>query len=408
MNPFKVPQTEYTDHYDLARFRLSWRVSIFMSIVLSILAALLMWLEQNVFYPTLIGVAAVFCFLFVLYKTRKYGFVAIIFCLLGTILCQLTLNFFPEEYHMVDVMWIMVITLYTFFMLGKNWGVLVLALNTLGILLYVFVCLNHNLSMIGTLVLGQIIGLAINFLLCSMLIGFLILQFLKVIQKAENDLRNLNDELMEQNITVAHQNQEKTVMLREIHHRVKNNLQVITSLLRLQSDEIEDEASKQKFEDSINRVRSMAHIHERMYQSENLSRIELEDYIESLCEDLIHSYRIQKQISLVVNSEIIEVHPKALVSLALIFNELISNSLKHAFESIDSPVISIEIKNDHNTTVEIYYSDNGQWKPHRAKSFGLELIDSLTEQLNGSMERKTVDGTHYEFEFDRQSLMEDH
>ena len=151
----------------------------------------------------------------------------------------------------------------------------------------------------------------------------------------------------------------------------------------------------------------MAHIHERMYQSENLSRIELEEYTESLSADLIHSYNIEKQISLLVNSEIIEVHPKALVSLALIFNELISNSLKHAFDTTKAPIISIDIRNEGDNTVEIYYSDNGVWKPHNAKSFGLELINSLTEQLNGSLELETKEGTHYIFQFDRQSLMED-
>ncbi len=407
MNPFKVPVTEYTDHYDLARYSLAWRVSMFMSIVLSILAVMLMSLNQDVFYPTLVGVAAVIGFLLVLYRTRKYGFVAIIFCLLGTVLCQFTLIYFTEEFHMVDVMWILIITLYTFFMLGRSWGVLVLALNTLGIFYYVFACLNLNLSSIGTLEFGHIVGLAINFLVCSTLIGFLILQFLKVIRKAENDLRTVNDELKSQNAMVAVQNQEKTVMLREIHHRVKNNLQVITSLLRLQSDEIEDDESKTKFNETIDRVRSIAHIHERMYLSENLSKIDLEGYIDSLTEDLIHSYQVKKSITLEVDCELNHVHPKSLVSIALIFNELISNSLKHAFPQIDVPAINIQIKFQGDETVSINYRDNGIWKKRSKKSFGMELIESLTEQLNGTFEIEKKNGTHFNFQFDRASIMED-
>lgn len=122
---------------------------------------------------------------------------------------------------MVDVLWIMVIVLYTFFMLGKNWGVVILSLNVVGILLFVFLRLNDNLLLPGELKEGEILALGLNFLICGLLIAFLILQFLNVIKKAENDLRSLNDELMEQNTTVAHQNQEKTVMLSEIHHRVR-------------------------------------------------------------------------------------------------------------------------------------------------------------------------------------------
>ncbi|MCR9172174.1 MAG: hypothetical protein NXI10_06765 [bacterium] len=378
-----------------------------MTFSLTLLASMLFLLGQPAFIPTIIGALAVIAFLVILRKTLKYNLVASIFSVLGTVLCQFTLLYFDTEYHMVDVLWVMVITLYTFFMLGKIWGIVVLSVNIAGILFFLFFRLNENLSVLDGLKDGQIVALALNFIICALMINFLIFQFLDVIKKAENDLRAVNEELLERNTTVESQHEEKTVMLREIHHRVKNNLQVITSLLRLQSDEFEDEASKQKFEETINRVRSMAHIHERMYQSENLSRIELEDYIESLSEDLIHSYNIQKPISLVVNSEIIEVHPKALVSLALIFNELISNSLKHAFENTQSPIITIDIRNEGEEFVELYYSDNGEWKEQRSKSFGMELIESLTEQLNGTKEIETSKGTHYVFRFDRDSLVDD-
>jgi len=118
---------------------------------------------------------------------------------------------------------------------------------------------------------------------------------LYVIRLAENDFRTLNNELQEQNSKVALQSEEKTVMLREIHHRVKNNLQVITSLLRLQSSEIEDPESKEKFDETIHRVISMALIHERMYKSENLSKIDLQGYVQSLSDELIQSYQIQKK-----------------------------------------------------------------------------------------------------------------
>ena len=308
---------------------------------------------------------------------------------------------------MVDVLWMMLITLYTFFMLGKNWGVAVLIANTAGTVFFVLYCLNENLSLIGSLEPKQVGGLAVNFIICNALIGFVLLHFLRVIRKAENDLREVNEELKEQNETVALQSREKTVMLREIHHRVKNNLQVISSLLRLQSEEFEDSESRQKFNDTIHRVRSMAHIHERMYQSEHLSRIDLEGYIETLSAELIHSYQITKSIDFEVRCEMREVHPKSLVSLALIFNELVSNSLKHAFTNTESPRISIDLRFGPNDTVLLSYYDNGEWKTYTKKSFGMELIDSLSEQLNGEFNIIPQEGTRFDFIFDRKSIMED-
>jgi len=378
-----------------------------MSFLLSVLGTLLFILGQPAWILALIGAISTIAFLVIMQRTRKYGLIAIIFSILGTILCQFTLLYFISEYHMVDVLWIMIIALYTFFMLGKIWGVVVLSVNILGVILFVLFRLNENLTLVGQLEEGKVIALALNFAICGLLITSLILQFLKVIQQAENDFRSVNQELVEQNTTVALQNEEKTVMLKEIHHRVKNNLQVITSLLRLQSGEINDEESKYKFEETINRVRSMAHIHERMYKSENLSKIDLENYIESLAEDLIHSYNINKRISLTVECEIIEVHPKALVSLALIFNELISNSLKHAFDQAEKPIISIDLRMEVDDKVELYYSDNGAWKMRQKKSFGLELIDSLTDQLSGTLEiEANDDGTHFTFVFDYASILD--
>ncbi len=408
MNPFKIPDTDYTDYYDLARFSLTWRVCAFMTFALTFLGTLLLIFGQAAYAPTFVGAVSVFGFLIILKKTRKYPFVSGFFTILGTVLCQFTLFGFMHEYHMVDALWILIISLYTFFMLGKVWGVIVLSTNAIGIVIFIFLFLNDNLTTVGYIGNPQLVGLGINFVICVILVIFLILQFIKVIQKAENDFRSVNQELKEQNQTVAIQNQEKTVMLREIHHRVKNNLQVITSLLRLQSDEIEDDESKNKFDETIDRVRSIAHIHERMYLSENLSKIDLEGYIESLAEDLISSYQVKKSIEFNVACELNHVHPKSLVSIALIFNELISNSLKHAFAKIDTPAINIDIRFEGANKVIVDYRDNGIWKERSKKSFGMELIESLTEQLNGSYEINKENGTQFKFQFDHQSIAEDH
>ena len=407
MELFKIPESDYTDHYDLARFALSWRVSWFMTFVLFFLGFTLLYLGQFVFMPTFIGALTSIGFLILLKKYRRYEFMAVTFTIAGTLLSQYTLLFFPEEFHFVDVLWILIITLYTFFMLGKNWGVATLGVNAVGIVIFVLFVLNESLLLVGTLEQGEVIGLAINVMICAALISYLIFQFLNVIKIAENDFRQVNRELKEQNAMVALQNEEKTVMLREIHHRVKNNLQVITSLLRLQSSEIEDEESREKFSESIQRVISMALIHEKMYQSEKLSRIDFSGYLESLSQELIESYKVQFPVDLKITCSIESIHPKSLVSIALIFNELISNSLKHAFDGMEKGQISIWIK-DHETEVHVIYEDNGTWKPvKKESSFGLELIDSLCDQLNSSYNVEKEPVTRFTFAMDRRTLMGD-
>lgn len=332
---------------------------------------------------------------------------AVVFAIVGTILCQVTLLLFPEEYHFVDLFWILIITLYTFFMLGKNWGVAVFGTNAIGVVVFVLFILNDSIVLVGTLVQGEIISLAINVAICAAMIGYLIFQFLNVIQIAENDFRQVNAELKDQNAMVAIQNEEKTVMLREIHHRVKNNLQVITSLLRLQSAEIEDSESREKFSETIQRVISMALIHEKMYQSEKLSRIDFSGYLESLAQELIQSYNIKHPISLEVSCSIEQIHPKSLVSVALIFNELISNSLKHAFVNKSKGSININIS-EIDEMVLMIYEDDGNWKPRtKESSFGLELIESLCEQLSGEYTLHTENHTRYEFAFTRNNLIGD-
>lgn len=375
-----------------------------MTVFIGFLSVVLLAMRQVVFLPTLMGTCITIVFLGIMYKTRKYELVALLFSILGTVMCQLTLLYYTKEYHMVDTMWILVISLYTFFMLGKTWGVIVFAANTAGILYFVIFLLNTNLDTLGTLSEGYIFGQVINFVIAALMISFLIFQFLNVIQVAEIDFRTMNKELREQNKIIVDQNKEKTIMLREIHHRVKNNLQVITSLLRLQSHEIEDENSKQKFKESINRVISMALIHERMYRSDNLSKIDLEGYLKSLAQELIQSYNIERPIALQIDCSLEEVQPKSLVSLGLIFNELISNSLKHAFQDVHTPEIKITI--DNQEEVQIVYSDNGTWKTGVEKTFGLELIASMAEQLSGTYERNTEQGTSYLFRIPSENLNE--
>jgi len=196
-------------------------------------------------------------------------------------------------------------------------------------------------------------------------------------------------------------NEEKTVMLKEIHHRVKNNLQVIMSLLRLQASEVNDPKTKFHLTDSVNRVSAMAMIHEKMYQSDTLSKLDLKVYLNSLIDDLIKSYASTTKITVTIETEIDNIDPKSIVPFALIFNELVSNSIKHGFENKEEGTIVIQIKREATDRILMTYFDNGTWKSGNSESgsFGLEMIETFTEQLDGKLTRSIENGTKYSFEF---------
>ncbi|MGB1102662.1 MAG: sensor histidine kinase [Crocinitomicaceae bacterium] len=194
-------------------------------------------------------------------------------------------------------------------------------------------------------------------------------------------------------------------MLKEIHHRVKNNLQVIRSLLRLQSREIENQSSHSHFKEAIDRVSAMALIHNQMYQSKDLDRINLEPYLQSLSKNILHSYALEIPVDIQFDISLAHASSNNIVPMALIFNELMSNSLKHAFNEQTRGLITVEAYQSSDKRIEFIYADNGQWKPpEREDSFGMELIETLAEQLGGNVERNTEKGTKFTFIFESEYL----
>ena len=191
---------------------------------------------------------------------------------------------------------------------------------------------------------------------------------------------------------------EKEVMLKEIHHRVKNNLQIISSLLELQSMQIKEDETKYIFMDSQSRVKSMALVHEKIYQSEDLSSINYREYIDQLAEYLFTSYNLP-HVNYSIDSEEIQLPIDAAIPAGIIINELISNSLKHAFPSGKKGTVSVELKNSGNH-VKLAVMDNGigfkkDIDLSKSKSLGLELVYALIQQLNAKVEIETKNGTKF-------------
>lgn len=202
---------------------------------------------------------------------------------------------------------------------------------------------------------------------------------------------------------------EKEVLLREIHHRVKNNLQVISSLLNLQSGYITDQRSLELFKECQTRVRSMSLIHERLYQAASLSRLSFSGYARALTEDLFHSYGVDRE-RVTYSMNIIDqpMNIDTAVPCGLIVNELVSNSLKYAFPGYHQigrqGLIKITLVREGDGRLALSVSDNGIGLPkdfniNKVESLGLQLVTTLVEQLDGRLEVKNEGGASFRIIF---------
>jgi PAS domain S-box-containing protein len=193
---------------------------------------------------------------------------------------------------------------------------------------------------------------------------------------------------------------EKVMLLKEIHHRVKNNLQIIASLLNLQSRYIKDESSLAVIRESQNRVKAMALVHEKLYRSEDISHISLHDYIRFLGTGLFQFYDAKlRGIQFALDIGDIDVDIDAAIPLGLTINELISNSLKYAFPEGRKGEISVSVKKEGHT-LTVLYRDNGigipaelDWRD--TQSLGLRLVNTLVDQMNGTIELDRSAGTQF-------------
>ena len=201
---------------------------------------------------------------------------------------------------------------------------------------------------------------------------------------------------------------EKEMLLKEIHHRVKNNLQVISSLLRLQARHIHDEESLQFFNNSQNRVLSMALVHEKLYQSKDFAHIDLGEYVRSLGQSLLRTYSHQsKHINLNVDIEGYYLGVDYAVPCALVINELLTNSIRHAFPEGYSNVCRIDVTLNvlDENSVELILKDTGVGLPEsfnfdQADSLGLHLVRILVaDQLFGEIEYKNDNGSQFTIKF---------
>ncbi|MCF6130060.1 hypothetical protein L1S35_10265 [Flavobacterium sp. AS60] len=220
-------------------------------------------------------------------------------------------------------------------------------------------------------------------------------------QSNNKKLAHLNDDLETKNQLLDLKNAENELLLREIHHRVKNNLEVVSSLLALQSAQIDDATTKDAMTEGQNRVNSIGIVHQKLYQGTNLGAVEMKDYFLNLSESILDSFGAEQRIDLQLAMENLDLDIDTAVPLGLIVNELLTNCIKYAFPNSEKGTITIKLHKQDNNILRLEVADNGVGKSGvtQGTGFGGQLISLLTQQLNGTMTEENQNGTKLIFDF---------
>lgn len=396
---FFTPDTAfYSEYADKGKYLLTWRLSLLFVLVFSLLSivfAFINWITFT-FYFLILVIALVG--LVYLVKTRKFVPIFWSYTVSATVMVFISLQMVVEIIHYAEFFWIISIVIFAFIGLDRKVGVLFLCINALSISCHMLFSLNANIRAERPLTNVEIGGNLLEMLFALFTIGYLLHQYLLFQSYAESQLKVANEELAQQNQVIVKKNEENSVLAKEIHHRVKNNLQIIISLLRMHSEEVKSEETKRHFSEAMNRIMTMSLIHQKLYQEKELSNIDFDAYLEELAQEIIASSRNeQRLVTYTIESEVKRIGLKTIVPLGLLLNELMTNSMKHAFSESESGSFSIHVREIPDHRILLEYSDSGVW--HGAfrgpEGFGLELIELLTYQLEGTMERN---GSTYRFE----------
>lgn len=375
-----------SNHYELARINTNYYFSFYGFICFISVFIVAFFLKA---YPVMIpsGVSALFCIihLFVLKITKNTTVSSIVFSVLIYTILFGNMFFNKETLHFGGAFWIIVLIIFAAFNLGKKWGIVIAVISVLTFAGYTSFILKDDLQ--GAINFPDIIfyALGLEASVALIIIFYLMNTFIKTNKLVAEQLRITNLNLEKQNKIVNEQHHEKIIMLKEIHHRVKNNLQVISSMLRLQSGKINNNTNNIDlvFEEAQNRIQAMALVHQRMYQTENIAKINAESYLKELALDLLKLHATNQEVDLTIKATISNFNMKHIVPMGLVLNELISNSLKHGIK--EKGKMNISFTQEHDKII-FEYQDNGVGFDDIKveKGFGLDLIDVFTSQMDSN------------------------
>lgn len=387
MSLFTPKKHPYTDFFERERFLLAWRVSLlFTSVFLVVTVMYSFTSREAALASSAVAVVCSFC-LFYLYLTKKYQPMFWVYVFAGTTLSHLAMHTVHNMTHYVDFIWMINTILLGFIGISRRIGFVFTGIHMILITIFFLFSLNNHIITLRPRTETEMIGELIEIAFAFTVMIYLTRQYILFQDYTRKQLEVAYKELASQNELIKSKNKENTLLIKEVHHRVKNNLQIITSLLRLQGNNLEPEVA-QRFEEANNRIMSMALIHQKLYQQENFAEVNTTTYISELANYIIDTQQPDVLVNKNICSEIHGLGLNTIVPLGLLLNELISNSFKHGFETVKQGEITISIEPEIEKYFILNYNDNGVWKETRAPgSFGLELIDTLVEQLDGTFER---------------------
>ena len=232
----------------------------------------------------------------------------------------------------------------------------------------------------------------------------------QVILRQTDEIKAKNLELERQNLRLGEalmNEEEKDVQLKEIHHRVKNNLQIVNTLLKMQGTYVRDEGLQEVLADCQGRVRSMALVHEHMYRVGDLNRVNVKAHLIALAQSILKQYGLDGRVKLDLNVNYDYADLDNLIPLSLLMNELLTNSAKHAFTDREDGRITVVLRRMGESQCELVFSDDGvgmrQEQFFHNDSFGLELVRTLASQLDGRIQLLKGEGTTFQMTFEPQA-----
>ena len=291
----------------------------------------------------------------------------------------------------------------TVFLLKTNWKIWTTIVFN-GSIISLFVLLWYLFQGVDSLyTIDSNIAVIINFINITstgLIIIVVMIYYSTTINKKDEALVVANHALEKQNKEIFSQHQYQQILLKEIHHRVKNNLQIITSLLSLQSNAIENKDVSQVLDESRRRIEAIALIHEKLYQGDKIDRVDFKSY---LMEIMRSQQKVNPNLKCEVTSNEVAFKLDIAIPLGLIISEMIVNSVKHAFKGIENPQLNVQLTKN-NQTIEIIFQDNGIGLPENFSleqpvSLGTEIIQALTDQIEGEIKYENDNGAKFTIVF---------
>jgi two-component sensor histidine kinase len=381
------------------------RLNLITTALVAALCLFNYWNELPYFYSyfseTLIGVI----FILVLHRYRKYfvyKIIAAFILSIDTLIISFFLFSVKTRFHFMEGLWIVLIALIAFLIIGKIFGSIFLLINCLVYSYYFYSDFAHTIELEKAFSTQSILAMSIKLTLIICLICFIMSKYKQVKDFALLCVDEANKNIQLKKTIIVKQNHELNQLLFEVHSRVKENLQLIVSLFNIQINKANSKEAQKVLLEAKNRIMTMEISHQNTYFQGEAIHLTLKYYLQQIITTTIHNHSLENTPpKLNIHISETEFQKENLMYIGLIVSELVSNSLKHAFNlNKPSHEISLSLSPLSSKKIQMYYGDNGNWKENKNETTGLSLIETFTQQLDGQFERKTTKGgTAYQFYF---------